>query len=368
MSGRVIRSGLILVVLSSLVAGCLPGQLTKDAVNPASDLPLGGPTIGDSAKPTPYQSVARSNETADPVAPPPTERSPDLPAVEPAFPEPKIVQPGGSTNPPPQPLIINGPVKPALENTSPAVRQTNVTVVSEPDLMSLVRSLRTQKGSDEALRRSISRLDETRQQLLYQLLSMSSHLGEPTNAAPLSPKELSELLQQFESLTSSLRQHAPLQITKACFCSKRPLAFGAYEPLGPEPRYQAGADGKAGELVHLYLEVRNFATREVAPQTFQTGLAAWLEFKSLFNNASILSIELPTRYDRSLTPRQDYYIYIAFNIPPRLSPGTYELALGVRDDYGIEPATGRGRTALNRQLSFQVVGSGPDSPMQSGSR
>lgn len=368
MSGRFGGFGLLLLMPLVFLTGCLPGQLTGDSVSSSNS------KINDIDG---ERSVKSLLMDAGPMTtPPPIQPVADTLAVKPVSPMESVVveTPVAPPAPAPAPTPVQPPPLP-IATSVPPMKSAAAEVVSsgaraemgEPDLIPLLRKLGGPNNT-EALQRNLATIDPSRQAILLKLLNLSARMSETNPGNPPSNGELAELLQQLEGVTANLRPMAPLKITKACFCRKRPLAFGAYDPLPGQPCFQAGSDGKPGELVHLYLEVRNFASRDSGDQTFQTALGAWIEFKSLFTTSNIERIDLQTRYDRSLTPRQDYYIWIAFHIPPRLPPGTYELLAGVRDELGLDPTSGKPRVALNQQLSFQVVSSsGPTRESQSSS-
>ena len=104
--------------------------------------------------------------------------------------------------------------------------------------------------------------------------------------------------------------------------------------------------------MQVYVEVRNFASRNTGG-CWETALASKLEINNVDNpslKAEVL-MRRPARPDRSLSPRQDYFLNIQFHIPPRLPPGRYQLKITVSDE--VAAANGRIREPY-RTLDFRV--------------
>ncbi len=149
------------------------------------------------------------------------------------------------------------------------------------------------------------------------------------------PQGVGLVQENVKLLAETLRSREPLMLSKVCF-TRNIEGFGVYEPLpAPDgcPVFQCGLDGRPGDRVQVYVEVRNFASRSVGPY-WETALASTLEIRSnnVVGNQEPRRLERPARPDRSLSPRQDYFLNIQFHIPPRLPPGRYKLRVEVRDE------------------------------------
>jgi hypothetical protein len=247
---------------------------------------------------------------------------------------------------------------------------------------------------EEEVRRCLEKVEGGKVDLLLQLLRLSARLSEPGQADRLADKDAAALLQLVDNLAATLRLRAPLLVPKVCFCRKI-KAFGLYDPLPPNPRFEAGVDRLRlpGERVLVYVEVRNFANRDLGRHMFQTSLTPRLEIyecrlmrrrgepgeadsaaeapgQGLEGRPTVVINQFRSRNEDSysLTPRNELILGLEFNIPHGMPPGSYLLRVEVRDDIGLDPATGKPRVA-HASAYFQVVANGttpPHSPMAEG--
>jgi hypothetical protein len=364
MRGRVLLGGLFASWLTSLLAGCVQDRLVHEPdpfapsqrpSNLLTQAPLPPDMPGEPGG-SPYRAQT-INPEAHP-SPGPENPGPTIPVVAPA---PTSAE---TQEPIPDPVIIVG--------------HAAVPAAPESCVMEALRALQARRPEAE-IRGLLSRLDQPSQDLLLRLLTLTNRLGERGVAEGLNPQDMGMFLQQVEEISASLRTRAALLLPRVCFCRKIET-FGVFDPL-PNPVFQAGVGMNPGERVQLYVEVRNFGRRECGRHYFETALASKLEIhpwrllrtqtedapgeiaaqgQSVPGKARDLyaKMDFPTRYERSLTPRQDYFISFQFHIPPNLSPGHYTLSVEVRDDIGVDPATGKGRTA-HSTVDFEVVGPVP---------
>jgi hypothetical protein len=171
--------------------------------------------------------------------------------------------------------------------------------------------------------------DPADRSVLLALLRLAAGIGEG-GLERLPPQETAAALEQLQAVTRSLREHAPLRLGKVFFCH-RIDGFGRYEPMPADRAFKAGSDGQPGERIQVYAEVRNFHCRPNGP-VFETILASSLEiFSEQDRRRPVVIINPPTCRDRSLTPRQDYFLNFQFDVPARLPPGSYTLKVTVRD-------------------------------------
>jgi hypothetical protein len=376
MGRQVLLGGLFASWLACLVTGCVPNQLVKEPDPLAVSQQTA--SIGVAQAPRPPDI-----STEPPFRSPYHAQTLDL-DNQPAAAAPERV--GGVVNPsmvtavgpPPMELsATSAPANPSAIMPIIITGSTTVPMAPESCVLEAMRAVQEKLPEDE-IRRRLSRLDKNNQDLLLRLLTLTNRLGERGAVEGLNPQDMGKFLQQVDEISAGLRIRAPLLLPKVCFCRKIE-SFGFYDPL-PNPAFQAGVDEKPGELVLLYVEVRNFGRRDCGRNYSETALACKLEIQEwrllrpqqLDSGTEVdsgqsdsppakalkpcVTYDLHTHHERSLSPRQDYFIKIGFNIPPNLAPGHYTLSVEVRDDIGIDPVTGQPRTARTK-IDFQVVGS-----------
>ena len=198
--------------------------------------------------------------------------------------------------------------------------------------------------------------------------------------AALSPEEAVEASKYLCELAEELKKRMPPRLTfgKVCFC-RRIESFGQYEPLPLQagqnhPEFQAGSDGRPGDRIQVYVEVRNFNSREVHPGHFETRLNSSLEIRSPEGptetsgprqhqagrarpGSQRVLMNLGTCVDTSQTRRQDYFLNFQFHVPARLPPGLYTLWVTVKDEAPLGP--GQKPRLAERSLDFRVCPPGP---------
>jgi hypothetical protein len=322
-------------VLAGVCLGLASGCLTtlRDRAPAAPERPEAPAAAPPASPPSPYH-VTPVDPPPHPVPVPDRVAPPDLQtAVAPAAPS----DPAGAANPPPaeKVLLIRPPDDPPL-------------------VEALRRLLKARPGEPEPLLQGYSASD---QKLVLDLLQAAARCGDRGDRAALDA--------QLQHLAAVLRERAPLELGAVWFCSEI-KGFGVYRKLRADDpggvSYQVGADGLPGEPMQLYIEVRNFHSRELGG-AFETRLGAHVEIED-GSNHPVAHIDLGTRCERSLSPRQDYYITLTIPVPARLPVGQYTLKLWVRDE--TEPPGGQSvvpRVARS-SLPFRVVDrasrAGPD--------
>jgi hypothetical protein len=165
----------------------------------------------------------------------------------------------------------------------------------------------------------------------------------------LSGAEVAALTDQLQNLLATLRPHAELAIDRMCFC-EWVKAYGYYQPLPDSHAY------RPGEIVQLYVEVRNFAC---VPRdgSFETRLASNIEIRdSQGQTVKNISFKEREKAQRSWTRLNDYCNAYTFLVPP-LPPGAYQLVLQIADE--TNPET---RRVAQKSLEFRVttVGTRPN--------
>jgi hypothetical protein len=173
---------------------------------------------------------------------------------------------------------------------------------------------------------------------IRQLEAGAQRLGEG-DLAQADPQDLATLAEQVHGLLKPLRERAALEIPKLCFC--RPPStprFGVYELLEENHLF------RPGEIVAVYMELRNFAC-EPRGGDYQTHVSTAVELRDERGNV-VYSFNTK-RADTSLTPRQDFCHVARFEMPAALPAGAYTLLLKV-----IDVPTGR---PAKRSLDFRVT-------------
>jgi hypothetical protein len=214
----------------------------------------------------------------------------------------------------------------------------------------LILALRSalEKHPDEA-RQALEKYDNNDRELLLALLQLTAGIGEGA-IDKLSAKQVSETLDHLAALTTHLRQKAPLAFDNVCFCEKID-GFGRYAPLPPRREFQAGCEGRPGERVQVYAELRNFTSKSVAGW-YETALESSLEIRDA-EGRNVVTLNLGRSADRSRTPRQDYFLNFQLHVPAKLPPGLYTLWVRVKD-ITAGPAPANKARQATCSLDFKV--------------
>jgi hypothetical protein len=243
----------------------------------------------------------------------------------------------------PIPVVLLGP--PAEAEPAPAPPPTAVAAkpVEEPALLAALRCF-LEKRPEQALGR-LRKYDEANQELLLRLLPLAARLTD--NETGGNRQEMAVLLDELDGLEEPLRGRAALTIPNICFC-RRIETFGVYEPLSPDHRFQPG------DLVEVYVELRNFTSRKRqgpgGQATYVIDLASSAQVRDeagtkVLPNDIVFQRKHP---DESRTLRHDYFEKYRFYVPD-LPPGAYTLWIQV-EDRGTDPPR-----QARRSLDFRVT-------------
>jgi hypothetical protein len=183
-------------------------------------------------------------------------------------------------------------------------------------------------GKPAAAAELLQRFDPPSRDALLALLQLAAPLGEG-GLEHASPQETATALDQLNRLQTALRRRAPLTIEKMCFC-REIRDFGKYYPLPADYAFQTGSDGLPGELVQVYVEVRNVVCRQRGA-VYETALKGHVEIHDFRGNC-VWQHDFDNKPDRSRTPLQDNYVEFRFNVPGRLAADSaYTLWVYVKD-------------------------------------
>src|SRR5262249_30581119 len=148
---------------------------------------------------------------------------------------------------PPQPLPVPpGPLPPV--EPAPPVKPADDPIVNA------FRAIKD-KRPDDAMIQLTAHFDKPTQDLLLVVLPLLVRVSEGgINKAK--PDDLMHLLEQIESAWLVVGPRAPLSIEKICYAQRLDQArFGVYQQLPEDHAF------RTGDLVEVYLELRNFSSK-----------------------------------------------------------------------------------------------------------
>lgn len=182
---------------------------------------------------------------------------------------------------------------------------------------------------DDALRH-LQTFDADTQELFQRLLPAMSILSKK-KLSELSAAEIAVLHEQLYSLVGTLRPRTALQIGKICFC-EWVKDYGNYKPLPDGHAFAAASPNRPGDLVQLYVELRNFVS-ELRHGAYETRLASSVEIcdargEMVWTNR----FEDEKRPVRRRTQLHDLHNNYSFHVPKDMPPGTYRLTIQVTDE------------------------------------
>lgn len=199
---------------------------------------------------------------------------------------------------------------------------------------------------------SLEHCDKANQQALLTLLPLVARLGE-SSLDQMKPQEIAAYLDQLENLNRELRPRAALQLGLVCFC-QTVRGYGLINRVAQDYAFQAGRDGRPGEDMTLYVEVKNFASEPMGP-VHETRLAAKV---TVFDSQGkpLWNYLFPAEPNSSVSPRHDYFFFLSFGVPAHLTPGRYTLRLEVSDQTGLTGRPTPPHRMAQRSLQFDVAG------------
>jgi hypothetical protein len=282
------------------LSGCLnsSAQVSPDLVRnsdpPAPKAPTEEETVAANTVPSPYHDIAISPTAEVPAAAPvPTVDRQNLYKSAPTATDVKPEEPPA---PPPE----------------------------DPTIIKMIRCLLDKRpeapGEAVAL---VQKYPAANQDLLLQLLPLVTRLTEGS-IDQASPQEMTHIVEMLDGITTQLRGQAPLGIDRICYC-KRITRFGEYEAYGEQKAF------RPGELVQLYVELRNVVSEPTGPG-FEIRLASTVEIRD-DQGRVVWRLDCPDRNhpDRSPTQRHDCFASHMFYLPENFAPGQYTLHVSITD-------------------------------------
>lgn len=292
-------------------------------------------------------------ETGDPhlqprrlPQPPHEQEEPELPMI------PKLPDPTPPTAPTPPadkpPLLPPASTQPAA---NPPALNSALATPQPPRREPVVEALNCilENRHNEALHH-LQKYDQPTQELFLRLLPAMALLTQK-GIDQLSQNEVGMLHDQLHGLLCTLRPRTELTLTKACFC-EWVKAYGIYKPLEEGHGFVAPNAARPGELVQLYVELRNFTSAlqnglyttrlnssvEIHDQRDPKGKPIW--YYRFDDNKQPL---------RSRTMLHDYFNNYSFYVP-NIPPGNYLLTVQIADETQPER-----RRVARKTLDFRIT-------------
>jgi hypothetical protein len=283
-------------------------------------------------------STAQARDEEKPIAKPPVIVPQQTEVKSPSFGSTGIITlDGPGTNPVAQEFKI------PLVDKLPTVEKK---IEVEPIVMALDLML---KGRHAEAIKHLSAYEEGKQQLLLRFLpSLVTLVKKRTD--DLSTQEVAVLIQQLEAFADDLRPRSELLISRMCYC-REVQGFASYKALPDNYAFLTGTQDRIGELVQLYVELKNVTSVRTKEGGYLTKLSCWLEL----HDSTGKRVPWDKRYegDETLLARSsrvnDFYSRYGFYVPP-LAAGTYKLTIHVKDE--TNPQQPR---QAERSLVFQVT-------------
>ena len=221
-----------------------------------------------------------------------------------------------------------------------------VPVVAESPLVSAFRCA-LQKHPQEA-RQLLDGYVKDDREMLMGFMKVTAGIA-AKEIAKLTPAEM----ERVEVLIARLRQRAPLSLGRVCFCRKID-GFGQFEELPASHPFQPGSEGRPGDRVYIYAELRNFASQQTADSKYEeTTLSSSVRIVDDVRQREVAAVDLGPCVDRCRSRRQDYFLNAQFHVPANLPVGIYTLHLRVEDKTPGVIGDRKQRIA-SRSLSFRV--------------
>jgi hypothetical protein len=315
-----------------LLSGCLHNTLMPKSNSPGVD-DLTPARYDEKTDPNPLAPSSRASSdylisASSPTSPPVRPAPAPLESVELRI-KPQEAQPPAQPADPPRPRV-DLPPAPAKADAP------------------LVQALRAilEHHSAEEVKEQLKSFDVETSQALLVLLASAAEL-ETGGVEHISPRDLTGLLDRLNILSMRLRERAPLILDHMCFCSHIE-SFGKYSPLD-QYCFQPG------EVVKVYVEVRNFASQREGPQ-FNTVLKGRMEIYEENKAKPFLVRDCEPQADPSRTARQDFFVNFRFAIPPNCPPGSYTLRIYIEDQTPEAGGKKRKPRTAGSSLDFRVGG------------
>ena len=230
-----------------------------------------------------------------------------------------------TTPPPPTPIAVSRPFEPM---PPPPVAPAQFVAEPKDPLIRAIELLQQNKF-EEAVRQ-LQAYDPRTQEFLQRTLPILMRITDKKYDS-LAPTEIAVLSDQLSSLQTMLRQRAELAISKVAFCEWI-KGYAVYKPVSDRHEFFAANSDRPGEMVQLYVEIKNFSSI-AAPNGFEANLSASVEItdekgqRKWSHRFRSEELKLVSR-----TRLNDYYHSFSFYLDPCLTPGLYHVTLTMVDE------------------------------------
>jgi hypothetical protein len=185
-------------------------------------------------------------------------------------------------------------------------------------------------GRHEEALKALRHYDDATQEFLCRVFPLLVSITK-TPFEKMPANQLVALSEQLEGIRNFIREHCELVVSKMVYC-KSINGFANYEPLPENHAFLARTDKRPGDLVHLYVELKNFASKETKEGDYLTKLTCSLELKdSQGERVWSHTIDKNDTTHRRSARVNDYYSDLSFYVPA-LPAGTYNLTIQVVDE------------------------------------
>ncbi len=238
-------------------------------------------------------------------------------------------------------------------NSPPSINLTPPPVLeprpANPPIVDALLCVRDKRLAEAV--KHLEKYDKANQDMLIRILALAVRLTEdPLDKAK--PQEKAMMMEQLRGMITDLGPQAALVIDKMLYC-RDINRFGVFNPLPEDHVFQAGSEGRAGEEVKIYVELKNFHSQPQG-EFYVTRLTSSMKISD--DKGVVWERKFPSHdeserepSDRSRTLRQDYFIFYCFHVPPGLPQGNYTLSLEITD------ALSQPHRSVKRTLPFPVL-------------
>lgn len=235
-----------------------------------------------------------------------------------------------------RPDAVKKPTEPVAVAVLPDPPPAAPVVPDDPPLVVALRYCH-EKRINDALD-ALKSFDPINQEALLTLLPITVRMSEGSLDRG-DPEEIAIILEQLQSLITTLQPRAALRMEKLSFC-KFARKFGVFEAIEGKPSF------RAGDIVDLYAELRNISCEKHQSRMgdFRIRTSSTLEIREAGGNSGWRK-EVP-KIEFSRTVQHDFYHHYRFELPD-LTPGPYLLSVEVAD-----LPTGR---KVRQKLEFRVM-------------
>lgn len=191
--------------------------------------------------------------------------------------------------------------------------------------------------------------DQETQEFFLRILPALTILAK-TPIRDMSASDINTMQTLLNGVRETLRPRCEL-IVNRMICCKVIRGFGDFDPLPDNHAFLNATKDRPGELVQLYVDLRNFACVKDKDGSYVTKLACAVELRDA-NDKRVGPLvkfdEKETTYRRSAC-LNDYHGNFSFYVPP-IPAGTYKLVLQI-----IDETIPNERRIARKSLDFRVT-------------